>query len=72
MWSLACLLQCVGLHAVPTGVLAFVQVHAHSSTKQEPTPPESFAPYAKKAEDSNGVIKMIDLLIADLDKESLM
>jgi len=52
-----------------TGVLALVQVHAHSSSDDAPAPPESFKPYAKKAEDSNGVIAMIDMLIKDLTKE---
>jgi len=51
-----------------TGVMALVQLHSHSASRQ-PTPPETFAPYAKKGEESNGVIKMIDLLIADLTKE---
>jgi len=52
-----------------TGVLALVQVHAHSDLSQPPPAPESFDPYAKKAEASNGVISMIDLLIKDLTKE---
>merc|ERR1719380_211057 len=34
-----------------------------------PPPPESFKAYAKKSEESNGVIAMIDLLVKDLDKE---
>merc|ERR1712242_207610 len=33
-----------------------------------PPPPETFGPY-KKTEESTGVIAMIDLLVADLDKE---
>jgi len=32
-------------------------------------PPETFGPYTKKSEDSMGVMAMMDLLIADLDKE---
>mmetsp|Transcript_24056 Transcript_24056/g.44171 ORF Transcript_24056/g.44171 Transcript_24056/m.44171 type:complete len:208 (+) Transcript_24056:1-624(+) len=31
--------------------------------------PESFGPYKKKGEESNGVLAMIDMLIADLSKE---
>merc|ERR1719291_1392300 len=34
-----------------------------------PPPPETFGPYSKKGEETNGVIKMIDLLVGDLDKE---
>mmetsp|Transcript_53267 Transcript_53267/g.124777 ORF Transcript_53267/g.124777 Transcript_53267/m.124777 type:complete len:715 (-) Transcript_53267:70-2214(-) len=49
-----------------TGVLALVQLHSQTG---QPEAPESFDPYAKKAEESNGVISMIDLLIADLTKE---
>mmetsp|Transcript_39512 Transcript_39512/g.88447 ORF Transcript_39512/g.88447 Transcript_39512/m.88447 type:complete len:715 (+) Transcript_39512:87-2231(+) len=47
-----------------TGVLAFVQLHV-----AQPAAPESFEAYAKKAQESNGVIGMMDLLIADLTKE---
>jgi len=53
-----------------TGVLALVQLHSHdSSDVAPPPPPESFAPYAKQAEMSNGILKMLDMLVADLDKE---
>jgi chromosome segregation ATPase len=34
-----------------------------------PPPPESFKAYSKKGEESNGVITMIDMLVADLEKE---
>merc|ERR1719433_1577912 len=49
-----------------TGITVFAQ-----SSQQEapPPPPESFGAYTKKSEDSMGVMSMIDLLIADLDKE---
>jgi len=48
----------------------FVQVSAHSADDAAPPPPPAtFGPYTKKTEDSNGVIAMIDLLVADLDKE---
>merc|ERR1712151_259317 len=48
----------------------FVQISAHSSNKgAPPPPPETFGPYTKKTEESTGVIAMIDLLVADLDKE---
>merc|ERR1719379_1539026 len=34
-----------------------------------PPPPETFGAYTKKGEESNGVIAMLDLMVADLDKE---
>merc|ERR1719410_1926986 len=34
-----------------------------------PPPPETFGPYSNKGETATGVIAMIDLLVADLDKE---
>merc|ERR550514_376618 len=34
-----------------------------------PPPPEAVPAYKKKGEESTGVIAMIDLLVADLDKE---
>jgi len=43
---------------------AFVQ-HADAP----PPPPETFDAYAKKSEESTGVIAMVDLLIKDLDTE---
>merc|ERR550532_2297543 len=53
--------------APPAAVL--VEVSQHSHEEAPPPPPESFGAYSKKSEDSMGVIAMIDLLIADLDKE---
>jgi len=47
----------------------FAQVSKHSHEEVPPPPPETFGPYTKKSEDSMGVMAMIDLLIADLDKE---
>eukprot|EP00403_Amphidinium_massartii_P039253 CAMPEP_0178439734 /NCGR_PEP_ID=MMETSP0689_2-20121128/36334_1 /TAXON_ID=160604 /ORGANISM="Amphidinium massartii, Strain CS-259" /LENGTH=739 /DNA_ID=CAMNT_0020062323 /DNA_START=62 /DNA_END=2281 /DNA_ORIENTATION=- len=52
-----------------TGVMAFVQVASVRGRDAPPPPPESFAPYAKRAQESNGVIAMLDMLVADLDKE---
>jgi len=53
-----------------TGVMAFVQLHAFADDSvAPPPPPESFAPYAKKAQMSNGVLALIDMLVKDLDKE---
>merc|ERR1719473_2003064 len=34
-----------------------------------PPPPETFGAYAKKGDESNGVISMMNMMIADLDKE---
>merc|ERR1719446_1361373 len=45
-----------------TGVTALSQV-------APPPPPETFGAYAKKGEESTGVIAMMDMMIADLDKE---
>jgi len=50
-----------------TGVtVGFVQVHSHGAP---PPPPETFGAYSKKSEESNGVIAMMDAMIADLEKE---
>merc|ERR1719225_2308610 len=53
--------------APPAAVL--VQVSQHSREEAPPPPPEAFGAYTKKSEDSMGVMAMIALLIADLDKE---
>jgi len=53
-------------------VLVQVSEHQHSRDQGKaapPPPPETFGPYQKKSEEGNGVIAMIDLLVADLDKE---
>jgi len=53
-----------------TGIEALAQVNVHDQNKvAPPPPPETFGPYVKKNQESNGVIAMMDLLIADLDKE---
>merc|ERR1719240_415938 len=46
-----------------TGVTALSQV-------APPPPPEANLAYKKSGEESNGVIAMIDLLVADIDKEN--
>jgi len=48
---------------------AFVQIHQHRGNVAPPPPPEAVKAYAKKGEESGGVIAMVDLLVADLDKE---
>jgi len=53
-----------------TGIAVFAAVSAHDHQQvAPPPPPETFGAYQKKSEDSMGVMAMIDLLIADLDKE---
>jgi len=47
---------------------SFVQIRMHSSGAPPP-PPETFGAYSKKSEESNGVIGMMDAMVADLDKE---
>merc|ERR1719378_38875 len=50
---------------------AFVQLSAkrQAGNVAPPPPPETWDAYAKKGEESTGVIAMIDLLIKDLDTE---
>jgi len=56
--------------APPTRTLSFAQVSAHTHHADAPPPaPEAPKAFAKKTEESGGVIAMIDLLIKDLDKE---
>merc|ERR1712130_849330 len=45
-----------------TGVTGLAQV-------APPPPPETFGAYSKKGEESTGVIAMMDMMIADLEKE---
>jgi len=48
---------------------SFVQVQMHSRRGAPPPPPEAVGAYQNKGEESAGVLSMIDMLIADLDKE---
>mmetsp|Transcript_95096 Transcript_95096/g.264459 ORF Transcript_95096/g.264459 Transcript_95096/m.264459 type:complete len:720 (+) Transcript_95096:71-2230(+) len=49
---------------------SLAEVSAHRHHKEAPaTPPETWSAYAKKSQESTGVIAMIDLLIRDLDKD---
>jgi chromosome segregation ATPase len=54
-----------------TGVTVFAQVSAHRQAAgvAPAPPPETWDAYAKKGEESTGVIAMVDLLIKDLDTE---
>merc|ERR1740127_299028 len=54
-----------------TGVTVLAQVSAHVQHKDKvapPPPPETFGAYTKSSE-SSGVMKLMNMLIADLDKE---
>merc|ERR1719463_289369 len=44
-------------------------IQAHKDGAAPPPPPETFGEYKKKGEESNGVIGMMDMMIADLEKE---
>eukprot|EP00403_Amphidinium_massartii_P030841 CAMPEP_0178398790 /NCGR_PEP_ID=MMETSP0689_2-20121128/14951_1 /TAXON_ID=160604 /ORGANISM="Amphidinium massartii, Strain CS-259" /LENGTH=712 /DNA_ID=CAMNT_0020019557 /DNA_START=23 /DNA_END=2161 /DNA_ORIENTATION=+ len=57
-----------GVEAAPTNPPSLLQVQSSADAKPPP-PPESFGPYSKKGEESNGVMAMLDMLVADLDKE---
>merc|ERR1719326_92498 len=46
-----------------------VSAHKQMSDGAPPPPPETFGAYSKKSQESNGVIAMMDMLVADLDKE---
>merc|ERR1712050_674982 len=52
-----------------TGVTVLAQVSAHRQKAAPAPPPATWGAYASKSQENTGVIAMIDLLIADLDKE---
>merc|ERR1719350_2084524 len=53
-----------------TGITALAQMFLKSSIRDAPgPPPETAAAYTKKARESGGVLAMMDLLVADLDKD---
>merc|ERR1719277_1098178 len=53
-----------------TGVTVLAQIRAHAqSAGAPPPPPETWGAYAKKSEEHTGVVEMMDMLKADLDKE---
>jgi len=53
-----------------TGIAVLAEVSSHNQEGvAPPPPPETFGAYQKKSEDSMGVMAMVDLLMADLDKE---
>eukprot|EP00747_Dinoflagellata_sp_TGD_P152140 gnl/TRDRNA2_/TRDRNA2_177268_c4_seq4.p1 gnl/TRDRNA2_/TRDRNA2_177268_c4~~gnl/TRDRNA2_/TRDRNA2_177268_c4_seq4.p1 ORF type:complete len:731 (+),score=269.86 gnl/TRDRNA2_/TRDRNA2_177268_c4_seq4:96-2288(+) len=53
-----------------TGVTVFAQVSMHTqSTDVLPPPPETFGAYAKKSDESGGVMAMMDMITKDIDVE---
>merc|ERR1719163_2202204 len=54
--------------AAPGGI-AGTGIEALQQKGAPPPPPETFGAYSKKSEESNGVLAMIDMLVADLEKE---
>jgi len=53
-----------------TGITALAQMSLRTSQREPPAPPpETAAAYTKKAGESGGVLAMMDLLVADLDKD---
>merc|ERR1719473_2519826 len=61
--------------AAPGGIagtgIGFMQIAAHkqASSDAPPPPPATWDAYAKKSQESNGVMAMMDMLVADLDKD---
>jgi len=61
-----------GITYLQQGAPVLVQVATHtgmSDVVAPPPPPETWGAYQKKGQEHSGVIAMMDLLIADLDKE---
>jgi len=53
-----------------TGIAVMAQVNVHTAGQAAPPPPpEANLAYKKSGEESNGVIAMIDMIVADVDKE---
>jgi len=52
-----------------TGIAVLSQLSTDQQKDAPSPPPESFKAYAKKTEESNGVMAMMDMLVKDLDKE---
>jgi hypothetical protein len=50
---------------IEQNMMSFLQLNKEAP----PPPPETFGAYSKKGEETNGVMAMMDALVADLDKE---
>lgn len=65
-----------GVTYLQEGPAALVQVSAHARRSADadavapPPPPEAVEAYKNKGQESNGVMAMMDMLVADLDKET--
>merc|ERR1719473_1506804 len=60
-----------GITALDQGEVSFVQVRAHETeVGAPPPPPEADLAYKKGGETSNGVIRMMDILISDVENEN--
>merc|ERR1719161_2423753 len=58
------------LYKPPPTEASFLHARARAGERDAPPPPpETFGAYAKKSEESGGVIAMMDLLVKELDKE---
>merc|ERR1740121_3330993 len=56
--------------SAPEGSTVFAEVGVHDDGKAPPgPPPDTWNAYAKKSDESTNVVAMIDVLIADLEKE---
>jgi septal ring factor EnvC (AmiA/AmiB activator) len=56
--------------SAPEGSTVFAEVGVHDDSKAAPEPPpDTWNAYAKKSDESTNVVAMIDVLIADLEKE---
>merc|ERR1719492_624282 len=56
--------------SAPQGATVYAEVGVHDDGKAPPgPPPDTWNAYAKKSDESTNVVAMIDVLIADLDKE---
>merc|ERR1719446_1272449 len=55
--------------AAPGGIAGTGVTAALQTNDAPPPPPETWGAYSKKSEESNGVLTMIDMLVADLEKE---
>merc|ERR1719361_3377508 len=51
-----------------TGITALTQAGVHSAQEVAP-PPETWGAYQKQGQEHTGVVAMLDMLVADLDKE---